>query len=220
MNLFPSRAAFALVLFAATFVRAQTSSGADTNVLKALRATLAEQQRHPDRIIHSATNAPASQAQPVDAPVFQPSPPPGGPVSTKAAAAAALERQYLEGKLSARQYQKALAELDRANKAPVVTASPKASTGPQPALEPVIPTAPPKQTEKQKKVSDVESKLDAMIKEKEARDRAAQTNAPAAPGPKATKRERLDFLLKQVVAGKLGDEEYKKEREKILAEPE
>lgn len=208
MNLTLSWAMLAFVLIVAPTLRAQSPAGADTNSLKVLRQTLVEQQRHPDQIIRTATDAPVTQAQ-ADA-----------AKASSQSAAAALERQFLEGKLSARQYQKALAALERGNKPPGIAASPKVSPRPPPALEPAIPTPPPKQTEKQKKVSDVESKLDAMIKEKEARDRAAQTNAPAAPGPQATKRERLDFLLKQVVAGKLSDEEYKKEREKILAQPD
>jgi hypothetical protein len=59
-----------------------------------------------------------------------------------------------------------------------------------------------------------------MIRQKEARERAAKTNSPPAAGVKMSKRERLDFLLRQVVDGKLSDEQYKKEREKILAEPD
>ncbi len=205
----------------------QPPASSDTNTLKVLRQTIAEQQRHPDKIIRTPTNLPptAHASAQFDSPVVKPASPNVAPAPAKSAAAE-LEKQYLEGKLTGRQYQKALAELERRgnssapSKSPKAVASPKAGRGPQPANEPAIPTPPPQPTEKQRKVSEVESRLDVMIKEKEARDRAALTNAPAAPGPKATKRERLDFLLKQVVAGKLSDEEYKKEREKILAEPE
>ena len=59
-----------------------------------------------------------------------------------------------------------------------------------------------------------------MIRQKEARESASKTNAPPATGAKLTKRQRLDYLLRQLIDGKLSDAEYKKEREKILAEPE
>ncbi|MFM1768855.1 MAG: hypothetical protein RJA22_1384 [Verrucomicrobiota bacterium] len=46
------------------------------------------------------------------------------------------------------------------------------------------------------------------------------TNSPTAAAKPPTKRERLDALLKQVVQGTLSDEDYKKQRDRILAEPE
>lgn len=73
--------------------------------------------------------------------------------------------------------------------------------------------------DRQKKVSDVENRLDEMLRAKEGRERAA-TNAPPTPGQRLSKRDRLDALLRQVVEGKLSDEQYKKERDRILAEPE
>ena len=228
MKLFASCAVPGLAMTAALTLLAQPPTGSDTNTLDVLRQTLAEQQRHPDKIIRTPTNLPAALPASTESemPALKQGTASVAQLPTKSSAAAALEKQYLEGKLTGRQYQKALADLERKDssgspaKSPKLVKSPKAGSGPSPALEPAIPTPPPQPTEKQRKVSDVESRLDVMIKEKEARDRAAQTNTPAAPGPKATKRERLDFLLKQVVAGKLSDEEYKKEREKILAEPE
>ena len=78
-------------------------------------------------------------------------------------------------------------------------------------------TAPP--TERQRKISDVETRLDEMMRARQAREQAS-TNAPAAPGQRLSKRDRLDALLRQVVEGKLSDEQYKKERDRILAEPE
>jgi len=57
-----------------------------------------------------------------------------------------------------------------------------------------------------------------MIRQKEARERAAQTNSTTVPTGNLTKRQRLDILLRQVVEGKITDEDYKKQREKILAE--
>lgn len=217
-----------ITLAAVLTLPGQQTASSETNTLNVLRQTIAEQQRHPDKIIRTPTNLPSAflaSAQ-LDSPALKAASPSEAQVPTKASATAALEKQYLEGKLTGRQYQKALGELERMDnstvpgKSPKAVTSPKAGRGPQPAMEPAIPTPPPQPTEKQRKVSEVESRLDAMIKEKQARDRAAETNAPAAPGPKASKRERLDFLLKQVVTGKLSDEEYKKEREKILAEAE
>jgi len=148
----------------------------------------------------------------------------------KKAAAAELERQYLNGKLSARQYQKALAELENPSKPPAGESKPKpapatASTPPKPppgqgVASPTPATPPPQPATNQQRVSEVETKIDEMIRQKEARESAAKTNATPAPGAKLTKRQRLDFLLRQVVEGKLSDEQYKKEREKVLAEPD
>lgn len=91
--------------------------------------------------------------------------------------------------------------------------------------QPAPPPPPPGATNtspalRQQKVTEVESRLDEMMRAREARERAAATNAPALPAQPLTKRARLDALLRQVVEGKLTDEQYKKERERILAEPE
>lgn len=192
---------------------------ANAEALRILRATIAEQTRNPDKVIRTPDE---------DLPVSKPA-----PKTPRDAAAADLEQRYLAGKISQREYEKALARLNPpapagtnalpakpTAKASKVT-SPRDTSGPPPALEPAFPTPPPQPTERQKKISEVEGKLDDMIRAKEARERAAQTNAPTgAPGQKLSKRERLDFLLRQVVQGKLSDEEYKKERERIMAEPE
>ncbi|MEY2408460.1 MAG: hypothetical protein QOF48_1130 [Verrucomicrobiota bacterium] len=202
---------------------AGTGTGADTNSMKLLRQTIADQKRFPDKVIRTYTNVPPEHAQPVspasiappDVPVFKPEPAPAALSTPHAAAAAALERQFLDGKLSARQYQKALADLDRPNSAP-----PKTTSNPKlpPAPAPSGPAA--AVPGRQQKVSDVEARIDEMIRQKEAREKAAQTNAVTAPAGVQTKRQRLDFLLRQVVEGKLSDEEYKKQREKILSEPD
>jgi len=249
MKSFASSVAVAGVLLASPILNAQTPASptprSDPETLKALRQTLAEQARHPDKIIptsnavssHARAEAWAKEPAPAETPVFKPEPPKSQPVSTKAAAAAALERQFLERRLSERQYRKALADLERANTAPLpvnarekaapetnspkVTSSPKTSTrGILPPSEPAAPATPPKPTVKQQKVSEVETKLDEMIRQKQAREQGAQTNSVPAPGAKATKRERLDFLLKQRIDGKITNEEYKKQWEKILTEPE
>ena len=226
--------------------RAAQSPG-DSESLNLLRQTIADQKRNPGKVIRTYTNlppaevksaAPASEAAPLavaqskPAPESKPAPPPGVLPADKKAAAADLERQFLNGKLSARQYQKSLAELDNPSKpaagqaaakskpAPKTTAdSPRPSSG-QGVVAPATPASPPQPTASHKQVSEVEARIDEMIRQKEARERAAKTNSPPAPGVKLSKRERLDFLLRQVVEGKLSDEQYKKEREKILAEPE
>lgn len=195
----------------------------NAEALRILRATIAEQTKNPDKVIRTPDD---------DLPVSKPA-----PVTPRNAAAAELEQRYLAGKISQREYEKELARLTapgpastnapasrtsakKTSTAPKAT-SPRDSSGPPPAIEPAFTAPPPQSTERQKKISEVEGRLDDMIRAKEARERAAQTNAPtAAPGQKLSKRERLDFLLRQVVQGKLSDEEYKKERERIMAEPD
>lgn len=147
--------------------QAPTNPNPESEAVRLLRQTIAEQNRHPDRIIRNleqelaGTNAPARSG------------------SRKAAAAKPARR-------------------------------------PDP-VPPTPPTVPP--LERQKKIADVESRLDEMVRARQARERSATTNVPAA-GPALSKRARLDALLRQVVEGKLSDEQYKKERERILAEPE
>lgn len=216
-------------------------SADDSDSLKLLRQTIADQKRNPDKVIRTYTNLPpaevtnalpAREAAPLTLPTSKTvaqsktASPSAMPRAEKKAAAAELERQFLNGKLSARQYQKALAELDKPSKPaagqaastpkPAPTTLPGPSTGPGAAA----PASPPPDAANQKRVSEVEARIDEMIRLKEARERAAKTNTAPAPGVKLSKRERLDFLLRQVVEGKLSDEQYKKEREKILAEPE
>lgn len=90
---------------------------------------------------------------------------------------------------------------------PTVTAAPEVSENPSgpPSLPPepvrVPPTSP----------SRVEPALPA---------KGEPGVLPSNPGPKLSKRERLDALLKRVIEGKLPDEEYKRLREAITLEPE
>jgi hypothetical protein len=235
-------------LLAAIMVGAGTlvaQSQSDPETLKLLRQTLADQKRNPDKVIRNYTNlppaevtspapareaAPQTVAQSKPPEQSKPAPPPAVPSADKKAAAAELERQFLNGKLSARQYQKALAELENPSKpatgqatpvskpAPAPT-PPKGSSGPV-VVAPATPTPAPQPAANQKRVSEVEARIEEIIRQKEARELAAKTNSVPVPGVKSSKRERLDFLLRQVVEGKLSDAEYKKEREKILAEPE
>jgi hypothetical protein len=207
------------------------ASGQATNnaqVIEQLRRTLAEQQKHPNVVIRPGdpplTNAPTPRTRPAS------------PYDTPAHRD--LERQYLDGKLTARQYRKALEELNR-RPPPAPVAAPATAAAPRtvvPATSPKgtemkivtpppgtitvpVTAAPPvDQTARQKKISEVETKLDELMRAKAAREQARATNAPAAP-PR-TKRERLDALLRQYIEGTVPEADYKARREKILAEPD
>lgn len=167
--------------------------------------------------------------------------------SAKQPTLAEIERQYLDGKISARDFQKFLQTYRPAPKtanalAPATNdvhtralavlhkTSPNAAANPQgpaitePLPESVRPDAPAgatNETAKAAALQDVESKIDELIRLKQARENtnvtATVTNAPPA-GP-LTKRQRMDAALKLYVEGKLSDAEYKERREKILAEP-
>jgi hypothetical protein len=160
---------------------------------------------------------------------------------------AEMERRYLDGKISAREYQRflqtyrpeppvstavAAATNDvhaRALEVLRKTAPNVAANRPGPAIteplpDPIHAEADTNETARAAALNDVESKLDELIRLKRAREQttnvtATPTNAPAPAGPK-TKRERLDEALKLYIAGKLSDAEYKDRRAKILAEPE
>ena len=91
------------------------------------------------------------------------------------------------------------------------------------AVEPApVVVAPPQPTAEQKKISEVEARLDEMMRQKEARDKAAQaagskTNAPSGP---MTKRQKLDALLKDYIDGKIPEADYHTRRAKLVAEPD
>ena len=250
----PTLGLLAAVVVGTGTLAAQTQSSGESDSLKRLRQIIAEQKQNPDKVIRDintnpppteATNAaPGQKVAPKTVSAARPSlefkpAPPAEPPPGKKAAAAELERQFLNGKLSERKYKKALTELDNVSKPVAEPVAVQAAPQPKPALpapppppppkpspekvvvSPAPPTSPPQPAANHKSVSEVEARIDEMIRQKEARERAAKTtNAPPAAGVKSTKRERLDFLLRQVVDGKLSDAEYKKEREKILAEPE
>jgi hypothetical protein len=133
-----------------------------------------------------------------------------------------IERLYLDGKISAKQYQKLLNDV-KANPAPVV-----APPSPKPPAVGSVPTpaAVPKpapilpQTNKDDKISEVETKMDELLRAKAAREKA--TNPPPRPvsaGPK-TKRERLNDLLRLYIEGKVTETEMNERRAKIVAEPD
>jgi hypothetical protein len=153
---------------------------------------------------------------------------------------AEMERRYLDGKISAREYQRFLQTYrpEPPVSAPAVaatndvharalevlrkTAPNVAANRPGPAITEPLPESDTNESARAAALNNVESKLDELIRLKQAREQstnatATSTNAPA--GPK-TKRERLDEALKLYIAGKLSDAEYKDRRAKILAEPD
>jgi len=209
--------------------------------MEVLRRTIAEQQSNPGQIIRTPQT-----------PAFTTN-------STFASQRADLERQYLDGKLTAKQYQKALDQLrqdERRRAAAGASARPveakPAAPGPATAavaapkppparpLDPPAsapgaatatatarpagnPSAAPAPAAAPKTVSEVESKLEEMLRLKEARDRAALTNAAsstnASPAEAQTKRQRLDAILRQLVNGQITEADYNAKRAKIVAEP-
>jgi hypothetical protein len=208
---------------------AQTSRDVQAREVEVLRRTIAEQQSNPAEIIRT----PQTLAFSTNA--------------VYSARRVELENQYLEGKLTAKQFQKALDNLrqEERRRPPVETAAaaasvkkpaagatsagvappPKPATAPAPAAAASQAAAPGTSPAGQpKSVSEVESKLEEMLRLKEARDKAALTNAVAgtnaAPAGPMTKRQRLDAILKQYVNGQISEADYNAKRAKIVAEPD
>lgn len=230
--------AIALVLGAIPLA-AQTKT-ASTNApngddVELLRRTLAAQQANPDKVIRTPAPAPLLITR------------------------AELERLYLEGKMTARQHQKALEQLTKDEQARAAeieklrllealhrqqqaektaaaaikppasrTAAPRETTGPaiKPAPAAAAVQSPASEpTAEQKKISEVESRIDEMLRQKAERDKTALTNAApkaaaATTAAPLTKRQRMDALLKQLVEGKISDAEYHEKRNKLLGEPD
>jgi hypothetical protein len=102
------------------------------------------------------------------------------------------------------------------------TVTPKTDT-PVRARENTNAVPAPDEAARQKKISEVEARLDEMLKQKEAREKAALTNDATTNNTSATpqtKRQRLDALLKQMIDGKITGAEYNEKRAKIVAEPD
>lgn len=173
-----------------------------------------------------ATQQPAPGAVPVGVPAGQTAPPPVAQPAPERSFAE-MERLYLDGKISAKEFQKYL----RNQKLRPVMAQPSLTTpaapapapsAPAPAAPTVTPTnapATPTPSPAEGTLTEVERRLDEMIRAHEARQKAA-TNQPAGPPELKTKRQKLDYILRQLVEGKISEEEYKAQREKILAEPD
>ncbi len=158
-----------------------------------------------------------------------------------------MEQQYLAGNITAKQFQKYLKEktLDEPSSGraaasnPGQTAPQASGSGPiivnggQPkavvnapapaenAAKPEAAQAPPNQ---QGTLSEVEKKMDELLRLKAEREQEAQKAAMAkaseqSAAPK-TKREKMDELLRSYVSGKISEPEYKAQREKLVSEPE
>ena len=181
----------------------------NAEAMELLRRVIAEQQKNPDKIIRipASTNALPVKATKAD-----------------------LERQYLAGQLSAKQYQKALDQLDKeeqkhaaelekqrkreAQQAAKAAPAKKPAEAKAPVTAPAPPllaatNAPAEQTLEQKKLSEVEARIDEMLRKKAEREKAAVNTA--AP---------MDALLKQMIDGKISEADYSAQRAKLLAEPD
>jgi hypothetical protein len=209
-------AAISLVQLAA---RAETPEERQKKALETLRQRVAQENARPRSSVYAPLDSNGSlQVAQVDAASSQ----------KNAPSYADMEKQYLNGKISQRQYQKYLREhpVDpAANKQVVnVVPAPGAPKVAPPVTTPVIKPSPkpplvtpPNAAETTNKLNDVEAKMDELIKQKEARDKALKNAAPA-PEPK-TKRDKLNAILKLYVDEKINEQEYNQRRQKILAEP-
>jgi hypothetical protein len=158
------------------------------------------------------------------APTLQSPPPPTGAAvpAQPLPSFAEMEQMYLDGKISAKDFQKYLQNMKvtqlltnagrSAAQAAVAKPPPSAVTN-APTLAPA-----PGPDEPKTAVTEVEQKLDELIRAQAEREKAATNAPPATTGPK-TKRQRLDDLLKQLIEGKISDEDYETQRQKILNEP-
>lgn len=226
MKLKCSAFAAALIVVGFTFASAQSpapekkTNDIKPEAMELLRRVIAEQQKNPDKIIRV-------------------------PSSTNVVTKAELEKQYLAGQLTARQYQKALdqlgkdeqkrtAEIEKQRKreaqhsaktnaqaAARAAAVPAPTNSPKPVAVTTPTNAPAELTPEQKKLADVEARIDAMMRQKAEREKAAASTATnnAAKAPQ-TKRERLNTLLKQMIDGKISEADYNAQRNKIVAEPD
>jgi hypothetical protein len=213
----------------------QNSADPNAQALDVLRKAIADYEKNPNAAAAAArTNLPAKNAgskksQPTKAVEATPAEPvqatppikPNAntkiqtPAAAAVTAAAPMAQMYLDGKVTAKQFQKYLQD----HTVPAVTAAVAKDTGPQPVLPPPLPAndAAPTTPAGQSSLTDVDKKLDDLLRAKAEREKSATTNT-VPTGPK-TKRQRLDEILKQLVDGKISDEEYKTKREKILSEP-
>jgi hypothetical protein len=139
-----------------------------------------------------------------------------------------IEQQYLAGKITARQFQKYLQEFRMNAPVPTAPATPEQHARALQMLREATGSAGPaantpsgpveeKAVENNPALNELETKMEELLKLKEAREKAK----PEEPAPQGnTKRDKLDALLRQLVNGKISEAEYKEQREKILAGPD
>jgi hypothetical protein len=186
-----------------------------------------------------------------------PMPAPPAPAPKRQPTAADVEQFYLQGKITAKEYQKYLEDhrLDparvpnRDSQAKAIDLLRNETNKPgdvqsKSAAGAVKPTVPPAgrnaitskesdaknevaSTPEQSNLSDLEKKMDELLRLKAAREAAATNNtasntATNAAGPVVpkNKRDRLNDLLKLYIDGKIQDAGYKEQRAKIVAEPD
>ena len=217
---------------------ASKTNDSQAAAIELLRRVIAEQQKNPDKIIRLPPTASPEPARESKASSTN-----TGPRLPRAE----LERQFLEGKITARQFQRAAEELERnppppprpsvvaekektpaAAKDPAALAlSPKAVSALPGKVITNQPSATPasasEEEPEQKALSDVEAKIDEILARRVAIAEAAKTNAAstnAVPAGPLTKRQKLDALLRQLIQGKITDQEYNAQREKIVAQPD
>ncbi len=158
---------------------------------------------------------------------------------------AVMERRYLDGKITAKQFQRFLRETPvPVIRDPAIADTPEqekalevlrgqSSESPPGNPPPPVPQAPVSQPEviatetpaspDQIDLSELEVRMDELLILKKARERAAETNLlidPTDPQLKMTRRDRLNQLLRQYIQGKLTEAQYEEKRVKVLALPE
>ncbi len=176
---------------------------AQTRALKVLRDTILAQER---RGTSAITNPPAPRV-----PTFE-----------------ELERMYLEGKLTARQFQQYVTDYRLVRPQPVVATNqpvqaqatgPELPTGNQATNVSRLASPDSEETAAQARLAELEAKMDELINQRTNRARL-QTNLAAIPSGPKSKRQRLDDLLRLVIEGKMSQADYDAQRAKIIAEPE
>lgn len=195
-----------------------------------LRKVIQEQQRNPDKIIRTPSGGSTPTGR--DSTKSSAKTPPVSRLSR-----AEMERQFLEGKITAKQFQRYLEDLEK-NPPPPAQASGKGqskgaaggtaasgkvgTTGTTGTNAPGGIASSPDEAPEHKALSDVEAKIDEILAKRQAQIQAAKTNTAtnAVPAGPMTRRQKLDALLRDLIQGKLTEQEYNAQREKVLAQPD
>ena len=207
---------FGLAIFACVLLKPLSSGAADSRAEEELKKKVAEREANVAQVAQTKANAPA----------------------IRLATPPELERLYLDGRITAKEYQRKLAEY-KASVASLTNRTPEAQalealrkdakSTPQPPAQVQSKTAAPASRTAQtngsapadKKFTEVEAKFDELIQKKTEREKVAQaarTNAP--PAAPKTKREKLDALLKALIDGRLSEKDYTEQRTKVINEPD
>jgi hypothetical protein len=210
----------------------QQTNDVESEAMKVLRRAMQDFQKNPKaaedarRSIEAGAKT-AAEAARTGQPAAAPLPGTVAPAPAVAAAAAPvkaepsfaeMEQMYLDGKISAKDFQK---YLQNQKLKPVKTGETTAQATPVKAPTTAAVTNAPSLPSPAEPgaMTDVEKKLDDLIRAQAERERASTNRVSTPTGPK-TKRQKLDDLLKQLIDGKISDEDYKAQRAKVLAEPD